>query len=158
MGIIIFPHRRSPPVDRYITLWCAESTACEKMVQNFRKKKCECSPHGGTDLCKIQQSEIEIYLLLLWVCPSELHTLPMVNWDTANCVHAGYQDVWGNKLQPASRIYSFISSASCKIGTGSFSRVKCGRGVLLTTHPLLVLWSWNSRAIPLPTVWATPGL
>jgi len=36
--------------------------------------------------------------------------------------------------------------------------VKCGRGVLLTTHPLLVPRSWKSRAIPLPTLWATPGL
>ena len=34
---------------------------------------------------------------------------------------------------------------------------KCGRGVLLTTHPLLVPWSWKSRAIPLPTLWATIG-
>ena len=25
--------------------------------------------------------------------------------------------------------------ASCKMGTGSFPEVKCGRGVLLTTHP-----------------------
>jgi len=25
--------------------------------------------------------------------------------------------------------------ASCKMGTGSLSGVKCGRGVLLTTHP-----------------------
>ena len=32
--------------------------------------------------------------------------------------------------------------------------VKCGRGVLLTTHPLLVPRSWKSRAIPLPTLWA----
>ena len=36
--------------------------------------------------------------------------------------------------------------------------VKCGRYVLLTTHPLLVPRSWKSRAIPLPTFWATPGL
>jgi len=35
---------------------------------------------------------------------------------------------------------------------------KCGRGVLLTTHPLLVPMSWKSRAIPLHTLWATPGL
>ena len=48
--------------------------------------------------------------------------------------------------------------ASCKMGTGSFPVVKCGPGVLLTTHPLLVPWSWKSRAIPLPTLWATPGL
>ena len=26
-------------------------------------------------------------------------------------------------------------TASCKMGTGSFSEAKCGRGVLLTTHP-----------------------
>ena len=40
--------------------------------------------------------------------------------------------------------------ASCKVGTGSFPAVKCGRGVLLTTHhPLLVPRSWKSRAIPL---------
>ena len=36
--------------------------------------------------------------------------------------------------------------------------VKFGRGVLLTAHPLLVPRSWKSRAIPLPTLWATPGL
>jgi len=29
--------------------------------------------------------------------------------------------------------------------------------MLLTTHPLLVLWSWKSRAIPLPTLWTTIG-
>ena len=45
-----------------------------------------------------------------------------------------------------------------KMGTGSFPGVKCGRGVLLTTHPLLVPRSWKSRAIPLPTLCATPGL
>ena len=48
--------------------------------------------------------------------------------------------------------------ASCKMGTGSFPGVKYDRGVLLTTHPLLVPRSWKSRAIPLPTLWATTGL
>jgi len=33
------------------------------------------------------------------------------------------------------------------MGTGSFPGVKCGRGVLLTTHPLLVPRSWKSRAL-----------
>jgi len=46
----------------------------------------------------------------------------------------------------------------CKMGTVCFAGVKCGRGVLLTPNPLLVPRSWNSRAIPLPTLWATPGL
>ena len=49
--------------------------------------------------------------------------------------------------------------ASCKMGTGSIPGVKCGRGVLLTTHPLLVSRPRNSRAIPLPPLfWATLGL
>jgi len=30
--------------------------------------------------------------------------------------------------------------------------VNCGRGMLLTTHPLLVPQSWKSRAIPLPNL------
>ena len=35
------------------------------------------------------------------------------------------------------------------MGTGYFPGVKCGRGVTLTTHHLLVPWSRISRAIPL---------
>ena len=35
------------------------------------------------------------------------------------------------------------------MGTGSFPGVKCGRGVTLTTHRLLVTLTWKSRAIPL---------
>ena len=47
--------------------------------------------------------------------------------------------------------------ACCKMGTGSFSGVKYCRGVLLTTHPLLVPRSWKSKAITQPTLWATTG-
>ena len=47
--------------------------------------------------------------------------------------------------------------ASCTMVTGSFPEVEYGRGVLLTTHSLLVPWSWKSRAIPLPTLWITTG-
>jgi len=55
-------------------------------------------------------------------------------------------------------LWSGLYPASCKMGTESFPGVKCGRGVLLTTHPLLVSRSWKSRAIPLPTLWAAQGL
>jgi hypothetical protein len=48
--------------------------------------------------------------------------------------------------------------APCTMGTGSFPRVKFDRGLVLTTHPLLVPWSWKSKGIPLPTLCATPGL
>ena len=40
--------------------------------------------------------------------------------------------------------------ASCKMGTGSFPGVKCDRGVLLTTQPLLVSRSWKISAVYLP--------
>ena len=45
-------------------------------------------------------------------------------------------------------------SASCTVGTGSFPGVKSGRGMMLTTHPLLVPWSRKSRTIPLLPLWA----
>jgi hypothetical protein len=44
--------------------------------------------------------------------------------------------------------------ASRTMNTGSFPGVKSGRGVTLTLHPLLVPWSWKSRAIPLLPIWA----
>jgi hypothetical protein len=43
---------------------------------------------------------------------------------------------------------------ACTLGTGSFPGVKSGRDVTLTPHPLLVPWSWKSRAIPLFPLWA----
>ena len=43
---------------------------------------------------------------------------------------------------------------SCTMDTGSFPGVKSGRGMTLTPHPLLVLWSRKSRAIPLLPLWA----
>jgi hypothetical protein len=47
--------------------------------------------------------------------------------------------------------------AFCTMGTGSFPGVKCGWGVPLAGHPLLAPRSWKSRAIPLPSFWATTG-
>ena len=45
--------------------------------------------------------------------------------------------------------------ASCKMGNGYFPgrKVRPGRDA-----DLLVPRSWKSRAMPLPTLWATPGL
>jgi len=43
------------------------------------------------------------------------------------------------------------------IGTVSFPGVKSGRGVTLIPQPLLMPWSWKSRAIPqLPPMGCTP--
>ena len=70
---------------------------------------------------------------------------------------SGIESRWGRDFPPV-QTGSGAHPASCKMDAGSFPGVKFGRGVLLTTHPLLVLRSWKSRAIPLPTLWATPGL
>jgi len=43
---------------------------------------------------------------------------------------------------------------SCTMDSGSSSGVKSGRGVTLTTHPLLVPWSRKSRATALLPLWA----
>ena len=69
----------------------------------------------------------------------------------------GIESRWGRDFPPV-QTGPGAHPASCKMGTVSFPGVKCARGVLLTTHPLLVLRLWKSRAIPLPTLWATPGL
>jgi len=70
---------------------------------------------------------------------------------------SGIESRWGRDFAPV-QTDPGAHPASCKMGTGSFQGVKCGRGVLLTTHPFLVSWSWKSRAIHLPTLWVTPGL
>ena len=63
----------------------------------------------------------------------------------------------GDEIFPSVQTGPWACPPSYKMGTGSFPGVKCGRGVLLTTLPLLVPRSWKSRAISLPTIWATPG-
>jgi hypothetical protein len=70
----------------------------------------------------------------------------------------GIESRWGARFSAPVQTVPGAHPASCTVGTGSFPGVKCGRGLLLTTHPLLVPRSWKSRAIPLPTLWATPGL
>jgi hypothetical protein len=67
-------------------------------------------------------------------------------------------EFWLGRDFPSVKTGPGANPAYCKMGTESFPGVKCGRGVLLTTHPLLVPRSWKSRAIILPTIWATPGL
>ena len=68
----------------------------------------------------------------------------------------GIESRWGRGFPPV-QTGRGAHPASCKMGTGSFSGVKSGRGVLLTAHPLPAPGSWKSRAIPLPNLWATTG-
>ena len=61
---------------------------------------------------------------------------------------------WGARFSAPVQTIAGAHPASCKMGTWSFAGVKSGRGVTLTPHPLLVPWSWKSRAIPLLPLWA----
>ena len=65
----------------------------------------------------------------------------------------GIEPRWGRDFPPV-KTGPGAHPASCTMGTGSFTGVKCGRGVLLTTHPLLAPRSWKGRAISLLPLWA----
>jgi len=56
---------------------------------------------------------------------------------------SGIESRWGRDFPPV-QTGPGAHPASCKKGTVSFLGVKCGRGVLLTTHSLLVPRSWKS--------------
>jgi hypothetical protein len=56
---------------------------------------------------------------------------------------------WGARFSTPVQTGPGAHPASCKTGTRSFLGVKRGQSVTLTPHPLLVLWSRKSRAIPL---------
>jgi len=51
---------------------------------------------------------------------------------------------WGRDF-PLVQTGPVAHPASCKMGTGSFPGVKCGRVVLLITHSLLMPQSWKRR-------------
>jgi len=51
---------------------------------------------------------------------------------------SGIESRWGQDF-PSVQIGPGAHPASCTMGTGSFPGVKCGWGLLLTTHPLLVM-------------------
>jgi len=64
---------------------------------------------------------------------------------------------WGQDFLPI-QTSPGAHPASRTMGTGSFPGVKCGWGVLVTTHSLLEPRSWKSRAIPLRPSGPQPGL
>ena len=105
------------------------------------------------DICVTRINDIALLLLLLLCGPGSSVGIA----TELRAGRSGIESWWGRDF-PLVQTGPGDHQASCKMGTESFPGVKCGRGVLLTTHPLLVLRSWKSRAIPLPTLWATPGL
>jgi hypothetical protein len=61
----------------------------------------------------------------------------------------GIESRWGARYFAPVQTGPGTHPASCTMGTGSFPRVKSGRSVTLTPHPLLVPWLRKGRAIPL---------
>ena len=133
----------------HLSSWCMRSSCTPVCVQNiFYITK-------YTFLTQI--TEIQIY-----ICIYIYIYIKWAGWlsrysDWLRAGWSGIESRWGRDFPPV-QTGPGAHPASCKLGTGSVPEVKCGRGVLLTTHPLLVPRSWKSRAIPLPTLWATPGL
>ena len=107
-----------------------------------------------TDLSSVQKKQ-DIYIYIyIYICGPD----SSVSIATDYGLDGPGSNPDGNEIFSPVQTGPGAHPASCTMGTGSFPGVKCGRGVLLTTHPLLVPRSWKSRAIPLPNLWATPGL
>ena len=96
-----------------------------------------------------------------WIMPRHRFIMgPGSSVGIATELRAGRSGIayrWGRDF-PSVQTGPGTHPASCKMGIGSFPGVKCGQEVLLTTHHFLMPWPWKSIAIPLPTLWATPGL
>ena len=58
----------------------------------------------------------------------------------------GIESRWGRDFPPV-QTGPGAHPASCTMDTGYFPWVQCGRGVPLTTHPLLVPRSWKSHTL-----------
>jgi len=87
--------------------------------------------------------------------PVVVHWFYLFNIDkVGRAGRSGIESRWGRDFPPV-QTGPRAHPATCKMGTGSFPGVKCSWSVLLNTYPLLVPRSWKSRAIPLPTPWAT---
>jgi hypothetical protein len=66
----------------------------------------------------------------------------------------GIESRWEARFSTPVRTSPGAPPGSCTMGTRSFPRVKSGRGITLTPHPLLVPWLRKGRAIPLLPLWA----
>ena len=101
-----------------------------------------------------------IKVLIFWIIYIYIYCGPSSSVGIATELRAGRSGIESRRGRDFLPVQTGpgAQSASCTMGSGSFPGVKCGRGVLLTTRPLLVPRSWKSRAIPLPALWSTPGL
>ena len=110
-------------------------------------------------LSKTAQSVFRI-MALLWkstfvFVTAYIYIYIYIDWLRAR--RSGIESRWGRDFPPV-QTGPGAHPTSYTMGTRFFPRVKCGRGLLLTTHTLLVPRSWKSRAKPLPILWVRPDL
>ena len=105
--------------------------------------------------CKLKSVKIKYYNFTLKIWTGKIETLIYIT--DYGLGGSGIESRCGRNFPPV-QTGPGAHPASYKMGTVSSPGIKCGRGVLLTTHPLLVPRLWKGRAIPLPTLWATPDL
>jgi len=87
-----------------------------------------------------------------FLCPTEISLGPGIVVGIATGYRLdgpGIESQWGARYSAPVQMGPGLHSASCTMGTGSLPGVKSCRGMTLTPHPLLVLWSWKGRVIPL---------
>ena len=121
-------------------------------LHDMGREKFTCLPIGSGEVKNAVPAEIRT-----WHLPNPSLALALRHPAWFKLLKVNDRCRWGRDFPPV-QTGPGAHPASCKMGTGSFPEVNCGRGMLLTTHPLLVPRSWKSRAIALPTLWATPGL
>jgi len=115
--------------------------------------------NGHIRICFMTPSRVHAHLYVLLYVRCEPGSSIGIETEL-RAGRSGIEPRWGPDFPPV-QTGPGAHPASCKMGemgTVSFPGAKCGRSVLLTTHPLLVPQSWKSRAIPLPNLWPTPGL
>ena len=95
---------------------------------------------------------------------TNIYSLMHVTMMVILCVNTAATGRSGDRIPVGARYSAPVHTgpgahpASCTMRTGSFPGVKSGRGMTLTSHPLLVPCSWKSRAITLLHLWAVRPL
>jgi len=108
---------------------------------------CMCNTHKFRGTSNLNPFTFSKYLMLNTYVGSLIQRTGQVTTRAqTNSQRYWTHNRWGRDFPPFQTCPG-THLASCKMGTGSFPGVKCGRGVLLTTHLLLVPRSWKSRAI-----------
>jgi hypothetical protein len=122
------------PVQKYFS--CYRTTSPAPHVSHI--------PH--CDNYTEQINLMTVYVMILFVA----QCLIVVGIATGYGVDGpGIESWWMARFSAPVQTGPVAHPASCTMDTASLSGVKSGRGVMLTPHPLLVPWSWKSRAIPL---------